>query len=249
MKTLLAVSPHLDDAVFSAGALLARHADAGWRTVIATCFTASVPNPQGFALACQLDKDLAPGVDYMALRREEDHHACALLGAEAVHLPFAEAPHRGYGSAPALFGQRLPADRVGETLADAIAELVEQLRPDHLLGPAAIGDHVDHWIVRDALEWVAPGAVALWADLPYAARHPAALPDGFGRLPCGPALARKLDAAGAYRSQLGFQFGATAAMAGLLGLEGDEAVCAPRPGLTARANPHTWQPAGPMAEW
>ena len=36
---------------------------------VVTCFTRSVPDPQGFALACQLDKGLGPEVDYMALRR------------------------------------------------------------------------------------------------------------------------------------------------------------------------------------
>jgi len=102
VKVALAVSPHLDDAVFSAGALLARLATQGWRVVIATCFTASVPNPRGFALACQLDKGLASSVDYMALRRAEDADACAALGCEIVHLPFTEAPHRGYEDPLAL---------------------------------------------------------------------------------------------------------------------------------------------------
>ena len=68
----LALSPHLDDAVFSCGGTLARLAGAGWRVVVATLFAASVPDPTGFALACQTDKGLAPDVDYLALRRDED---------------------------------------------------------------------------------------------------------------------------------------------------------------------------------
>jgi LmbE family N-acetylglucosaminyl deacetylase len=223
VKTLLAVSPHLDDAVFSAGALLARRARAGWRVVVATCFTASVPNPTGFALACQLDKGLGPQVDYMALRREEDRNACALLGAEAVHLPFPEAPHRGYGSAAALFGPRLASDRMADTLSEALADMIAACEPNLLLGPAAIGDHVDHWIVREALARTASAPAAVWADLPYAARRPDALPDAFARFPCGPALEHKATAARAYQSQLGFQFGGSDDMARLLSLNGAEA--------------------------
>ena len=70
MPTALALSPHLDDAAFSCGGLLASLAQAGWRVVMATLFTGSVAEPKGFALACQLDKGLGPEIDYMALRRE-----------------------------------------------------------------------------------------------------------------------------------------------------------------------------------
>jgi len=54
----VAISPHLDDAAFSAGGTIAMLADKGWAVTVVTVFTASVPQPQGFALACQLDKGL-----------------------------------------------------------------------------------------------------------------------------------------------------------------------------------------------
>ncbi|MCH2488188.1 MAG: PIG-L family deacetylase, partial [Erythrobacter sp.] len=92
MSRVLAISPHLDDAVFSAGGTLAEHAMAGDEVTVLTCFTGNVPEPTGFALACQLDKGLAPDIDYMALRRDEDHDACAKIGATALHWPFLEAP-------------------------------------------------------------------------------------------------------------------------------------------------------------
>ncbi|WP_207955961.1 PIG-L deacetylase family protein [Rubrobacter marinus] len=79
--TALFVSPHLDDVAFSCGGALALLAREGWRTVLATVFTRSVPDPTGFALACQTDKGLPPEVDYMALRREEDREAARRLGA------------------------------------------------------------------------------------------------------------------------------------------------------------------------
>ena len=216
MPTALALSPHLDDAAFSAGGALARLAGAGWRVVVATVFTASVPDPTGFALACQLDKGLGPEVDYMVLRRNEDAAAAAALGAEARWLPFREAPHRGYGSAAELFGP-VRDDDDARALAPALAATLDEIRPDLLLGPQAIGAHVDHVQLARALEVVRPGAPILWwRDFPYVAREAsprepfadrmAALPEIAVGLDAR-ASAAKRDACLAYRSQLGFQFG------------------------------------------
>ncbi len=105
-ERLLAISQHLDDAVFLVGGTLAHHAHPGWRVVVATVFTASVPDPHDSALACRSDKGRRAEVDDMALRRAEDEAACGGVNGEAVHRPLAEAPHRGYHSAPALFAGR-----------------------------------------------------------------------------------------------------------------------------------------------
>ena len=217
MRTALAISPHLDDAAFSAGGTLARLARRGWRVVIATVFTRSVPNPQGFALACQLDKGLPPDADYMAIRRAEDEAACAALGAEARHLPFAEAPHRGYGSASALFAGVRPDDGGGGDIAGMLRNLASTLDPDLLLGPRGVGAHVDHLVVREAMAR-AFGQTLLWTDWPYAGRtdapDPYAATDEHARRLAVPLrdLPAKLDACAAYATQLGFQFGGEAAM-------------------------------------
>ncbi|RZK75717.1 MAG: PIG-L family deacetylase, partial [Methylobacterium sp.] len=92
MPIALALSPHLDDAAFSCGGLLASLAREGWHVVMATLPVNSVADPTGFALACQLDKGLSAAIDYMALRRAEDIQAAAALGiAPPRHLPFREA--------------------------------------------------------------------------------------------------------------------------------------------------------------
>jgi LmbE family N-acetylglucosaminyl deacetylase len=215
----LALSPHLDDAAFSCGGTLAALAAAGWRVVVATLFTASVPDPKGFALACQLDKGLGPEVDYMALRRDEDAASCRALGAEPVWLPFREAPHRGYGSAPELFGALRPEDAIGPDLTSAIEALVAEHRPALLLAAQAIGGHVDHVQVVHALDAAATVLPVLWwRDFPYAVK-------AADREPCRGRFAALLEmavspdataraagraAALAYTSQLGFQFGGSA---------------------------------------
>lgn len=211
---LLAISPHLDDAAFSAGATLAARAEEGWEVTVATCFTGNVARPQGFALACQLDKGLPPDVDYMALRRQEDRDACAALGARAVHLPFLEAPHRGYASAPELFAARRADDDMVDRLAPALAALLAEEAPDLVFGPLCLGDHVDHHVVRDALTAaIGARALLLWEDWPYA--------DRLERVAATPALAvpltdrtraARLAACLAYRTQIGFQFGGADAL-------------------------------------
>ena len=214
--TALVLSPHLDDAAFSCGGTLALLASRGWRIVPATLFTRSMPDPQGFALACQLDKGLDAAVDYMALRRAEDVVACRALGlSDPVHVPLPEAPHRGYESATALFGRIVPEDDIGPALSEAIRGLVRDHRPDLILAPQAIGGHVDHVQVVVALRGVAV-PVLWWRDFPYALREstpPEPFRERMGVLAEHRVLldgeAHRAKAAGclAYASQLGFQFG------------------------------------------
>ena len=214
MKTALVLSPHLDDAVFSCGGLAACLADAGWRTVLATAFTRSVVPATGFALACQLDKGLSAEADYMALRRAEDLAAAALLGFdEVLWLDLPEAPHRGYHSAPELFGALRPDDGVVGPLAEAFAHLASRCMPDLVLAPQGLGGHVDHrQVIAAVLRAIPPERAAFYRDTPYAIRAPDAPPQAgvpcasHATVPIGPALDRKIAAAQAYTTQIGFQF-------------------------------------------
>ena len=230
MPTALVLSPHLDDAVFSCGGTMAQLADRGWHVCMATAFTRSVHPAQGFALACQLDKGLPAAVDYMALRREEDRVAGSILGVSDVRwLDLPEAPHRGYKSAPALFGPVLEGDQVWQPLSALIAGLLRELQPDLVLAPQGLGNHVDHrQMIRALLE--ATGDAVFYRDTPYAIKNPGAEPPDAlpARSPhivtITAGLARKLDAVCAYASQVGFQFGgpdaAAAALRAFAGREG-----------------------------
>lgn len=211
--TALFVSPHLDDVVFSCGGTLASLADRGWRTVMLTAFTATVLPATGFALACQLDKGLAPEVDYMALRRDEDRDAAAILGVSDLRwLDLPEAPHRGYGSAPALFAAVRDDDAIWRDVAARLGEAIREFAPQQLFAPQGLGGHVDHrQVIRAVQEVAGPVPVAWYRDTPYAIRNPAAaaLVDApeLGAWTIEATLERKVRAACAYRSQVGFQFG------------------------------------------
>lgn len=225
MPRALFLSPHFDDVAFSCGGTAFALANRGWTTTLCTVFTKSVPHPTGFALACQLDKGLAADVDYLALRRTEDDVAArALAFSEVARLDFAEAPHRGYGSAAALFGDFSPTDDITHALEARLREYVSGY--DAVFAPQALGAHVDHRRVRDAVVMLAdalPQAprTVWYRDAPYVLREPLANPSEAlaSKTPAAVAfaldvraLAAKLDACAAYGTQLGFQFGGERAM-------------------------------------
>ncbi len=215
MPLAVALSPHLDDAVFSAGGTLARLVRDGWDVRLVTAFTASVPDPTGFALACQTDKGLSADIDYMALRRDEDHAAAAHLGIaphHVHHLPFREAPHRGYTSAPDLFqglhdDDPLPPDELAAALQPHVNDA------DLLLHPAAVGNHADHLLLNrasDRLSLHPDLPVHRWLDTPYVLKAPDAHPYNH-TVDITDTLDAKTAAACAYTTQITFQFGGPAA--------------------------------------
>jgi LmbE family N-acetylglucosaminyl deacetylase len=160
----------------------------------------------------------------MALRRDEDATACALVGAEVVHLPFPEAPHRGYENAQALFAGVRADEEVAVPVLERFAVLIQEIRPDSVLAPLGLGGHVDHLIVREAVHAAARGLdLQLWEDWPYVERLRAHDRDK-ARLVTSDAVARsaKLSACSAYGSQLNFQFGGIRHLRRMLSVQSGE---------------------------
>ena len=219
MPTALALSPHLDDAVFSCGATLAKLAAEGWDVRVGTVLTRSVPDPTGFALECQTSKGVPPEADYMAIRRGEDAAAMDALGLPPPlfgDLP--EAPHRGFESAAELFDpSRDPGDAA--EAAAVVRGWLDDLRPDLLLTCAGLGGHVDHRLLIRAVASLGglPETVR-YLDTPYALRATAAElaaaagGDSLLSVDVAGRFGAKLDACAAYATQLPFQFGGEPAM-------------------------------------
>ena len=223
MPRALLLSPHLDDVAFSCAATARHLLRGGWEVQLVTVFTASVAEPQGFALACQLDKGLAPSVDYMALRRAEDEEFCRVIGLENyAHWEWKEAPHRGYDSAPDLFGGIHDGDEVWRAIADKLGDIAT---PDAVFAPQGLGNHVDHLQTIRAVRARGWDAQTFWyRDTPYAIRQPDAHPSEL--LPASRSggfvafdeaeLERKIAGCCAYASQIGFQFGGAQGVAAQL---------------------------------
>jgi len=134
------VSPHPDDAVFSAGGLIALSARAGMRVAVVTVFSGG-PDEE--------------------VRAREDRAAIAGLGAERVDLglPDVVARRPGARRPPSL----LAVDRA------LIAEVTSRLAGlgDEVVGPLGVANHADHQAVFAACAAL-PGRVAFYEDVPYA---------------------------------------------------------------------------------
>lgn len=181
--SVLLISPHLDDAAMSAGATIAALRAAGSEVVVCTVF-AGKPHPPFSDVAADFHTRCGLGPDPVGVRRQEDFAALNVLGVKAVHLDFLDAIYRRGKSGwlcrhpLAMFGRGLPPETM--LTADIIREvrlLIQSLNPAQIWTCAAIGQHVDHRITRQAVTAAAIGhLLLLWEDLPY----------GFGRPPPHP---------------------------------------------------------------
>jgi LmbE family N-acetylglucosaminyl deacetylase len=194
---LIVISPHLDDAVFACGALLA--ANPG--SLVVTLF-AGVPADAGQCTAWDARSGFADAAQAMHARREEDRRALALLEARPLWLEFTDSQ---YGASPTA-GQ----------LSAALQQALRGLAPETLLYPLGLF-HSDHRLAHEASH-AAAGALPglrplLYEDALYRglrgllqqrlaelARSGCSLTPA--RLPADAGSARKAQAVQAYASQL-----------------------------------------------
>jgi LmbE family N-acetylglucosaminyl deacetylase len=177
MREVLVVSPHLDDAVLSAGGRIAHLATAGARVTVFTVF-AGVPTPPYSSVARAFHRSWGLDDNAVHHRREEDRRAIDHLMANAVHGDYPDAIYRTDSSGRWLISSgsqptKHTAEDEGEltrTITVTVQELIGSLRPDLVLTCASVGDHIDHrhtcYAVRAAAK--ASGvALRLWTDQPY----------------------------------------------------------------------------------
>lgn len=175
---LLYLSPHLDDVALSCGGQIFQHTQAGRRVLIVTV-TAGEPelDPSGQIsdYARSLHDRWALLADAAAGRRAEDAAACALLGADFLHLDVADCIYRlhsqtgqpFYVSDGDLFGPVHPAE--AGLVARLAARFGELSTAGQVMVPLGVGNHVDHQITRLAAEQVwGTGELVYYEDYPYA---------------------------------------------------------------------------------
>ena len=164
---VVVLSPHLDDAVLSLGALLARLAADGRRVEVWTAFSAG-PDPQ------DVPRRWRAFADY-PVRRAEDDRALDLLGARARRLDLREWIWRAPGGPGWLTAFRGPGD--ADHLA-SLPDLRRALEPVlsgrsaggapggtgarvEVYAPLGVGQHADHVEVAVATLQAAEAAGAL----------------------------------------------------------------------------------------
>jgi LmbE family N-acetylglucosaminyl deacetylase len=139
---MLVISPHLDDAVFGCGRLIAAHPG----SVVVTVF-AGVPRDAERLTEWDAACGFRSAAEAVATRRREDQAALALLDATPRWLDFCDSQ---YDETPAL------AD-----LASVLGRAIADESPDRVLYPLGIF-HSDHLLVHEA----ACAALRAWPDLP-----------------------------------------------------------------------------------
>lgn len=238
-ERVVVLSPHLDDAALSCGALL--HALQGVSTIVVTLCSGNpppLPGADGVTRAPPRRGHVSPRI-----RRREDIAAMRSIQADFVHLSFPDAIYRRAPSGKLIYRnarERWVAPRADDALY--IEELFQLLRrvcldlgSILLISPMGIGDHVDHQITaRVALRLAEAGARLLfYEDFPYVADPHSGRGDADGP---AQALARlrqqaverfmvpvdvdaKMRLLGHYGSQIAPLFGSLDAMRSALGVQ------------------------------
>ena len=188
-RRILAISPHLDDAVLSVGGIIARAVGGGAEVVVATVFTADAPHPAiSSPIIEELNKHWNLGPSPFAHRRGEDFAAVRALGARVSHGGLPDAIYRTdqernclYLTRTDIFSAPSHNDDIAFALDRLFNDWIEDFQPDAVLCPLAVGRHVDHVVTSESFRAIASGRnlkVFLYEDFPYSTgRFPPQFPD------------------------------------------------------------------------
>jgi LmbE family N-acetylglucosaminyl deacetylase len=186
----LFLSPHLDDAVLSCGALIEAQAR-GREIVVATLFTEATPGPHTRAARSFLRQCThSSALDLFEARKTEDNKVLVDMGARPLHMGGVDALFRRrrpprFGSSawdrvlPELthryptyrfdiaLGRIAGADKaLINRLQGDVAELMAITGAELLFCPVGVGRHVDHLITREA-GMKHQQSLVLYSDFPY----------------------------------------------------------------------------------
>jgi LmbE family N-acetylglucosaminyl deacetylase len=165
------LSPHLDDAVLSAGGLIYDQAQSGVPVEIWTMMSGYPPEGE-FSQFAKLQHYLwgFPSAEAaVTARREEDRRAAAIVGAKAIHFNFLDCIYRQSSNGEWLYSDiSVPPHEEDAGLPGKVSEaILARVQPDDILVcQLAIGSHVDHLLVRQGAEKT--GLRLLYdIDIPY----------------------------------------------------------------------------------
>lgn len=170
------ISPHLDDAVLSAGGFIYEQTQAGIPVEIWTIVCGFPPPGEltPFAQVVHYQWGTGTAEETVNLRRAEDIEAARIVGAKTVHFDVPDCIYRrGPDGEPLyldIFVQPHPAEA---HLPDQIAQMIAPRlqADDQVICQLGIGGHVDHILVRQAVERL-KRPVWYTADVPYVFKHP-----------------------------------------------------------------------------
>ena len=165
------ISPHLDDAVLSAGGLIYEQEQAGVPVEVWTimCGFPKDAELSPFAQVLHAEWGMSTAEEVVHRRRAEDVKAVNLVGAKPVYFDYLDCIYRRGKNGEWLYSDIFVPPHEDDThLAARIAKSIfaRLLPDDHLVCQLAIGSHVDHVLVRRAVELL--GRPLIYdADIPY----------------------------------------------------------------------------------
>jgi len=205
------LSPHLDDAVFSAGGLIYEQTQAGIPVEIWTfmCGDPQLSEYSPFAQLLHSVWGFSSAEETVRVRREEDKTAASIVGAKAVHFDFLDCIYRRDKNGEWLYSEiSVPPHEADDSYPAQIASAISaRLNPDDVLVcQLALGSHVDHVLVRQAAELLGR-PLRYDIDIPYWCYKPheleakaAGMKESTHRI-TEASLTRWVEAALAYKSQ------------------------------------------------
>jgi LmbE family N-acetylglucosaminyl deacetylase len=173
------ISPHLDDAILSAGGLIHDLARSGNDIEIWTCMCGFPPysDLSPFARELHVQWGTTSAEETVHVRRAEDDKAALIVGARTVHFDFLDCIYRRGSDGEWLYDDVFVEPMgVESDLPRQIAGVISAcLEPDDkLVCQLALGSHVDHVTVRRACELLARPLI-YDVDIPYLFYHPGEL--------------------------------------------------------------------------
>lgn len=177
------ISPHLDDAVFSAGGVMAYLRKKRVKVTVVNVFTGATARRPTLSARRFLRQCGERSAKQLFLkRRREDREVLGRLGIKVVNMGYLDALWRmrkpSWGKVIAELGASYPVyrwrvtsgrvSRSDDWLRESLAKKLEKIVPKKavVMVPAGIGGHVDHIIVREVGRKVFK-KIIYWADFPY----------------------------------------------------------------------------------
>lgn len=205
------LSPHLDDAVFSAGGLIYEQTQSGTPVEIWTfmCGDPHLTRYSPFARTLHHVWGFSSAQETVRKRREEDRLAASTIGAKTVHFDFLDCIYRRDKNGNWLYSEiSVPPHEADADLPAQIASAISArlLPDDELVCQLGLGSHVDHVLVRRGAELLGRPLrydidVPYWCYKPHELKAKAAGMEESTLRITEPSLTRWIEAALAYKSQ------------------------------------------------
>lgn len=149
-RNYIFISPHLDDAILSAGGLIHYLKDKG-KVKIITVFT--------------------KGDEIFSKRKIEDINVCQYLGIGYLHLGFIDALWRdSYNSMEDIYINKIISTKEEQYLEKAIIDKLKKTIDNNkytvIFAPLSMGNHIDHKIVNKICQDNFTDVI-YWEDYPY----------------------------------------------------------------------------------